>query len=79
MKKSEMFQKGILKKGQEIQLIGKPETKATIIDASKVNYKGEIKTFTKWVRDITGWKGVNLFKTTELVSGKRLDDLRDPK
>ena len=77
MTREEMFERGILKKGREIQLIGRPETRATIIDAKKVNYGGDIKTYTKWILDITGWKGVNIFKTTELVSGGRLSTLRE--
>lgn len=76
MTREEMFSLGILKSGQHVQLVGMPSSRAEIVDSRKVKYKGEIKTFTAWAKDITGWKGVNIFEKVELSSGERLDALR---
>lgn len=77
MKKSEMFEKGILKPGQEIQIINRPESRAVIVSSRNVKYNGQLKTFTEWAQDITGWKSVNIFRAVELSSGERLSTLRD--
>lgn len=77
MTREEMFSLGILKAGQEVQLVGVPTSRARIVDSRKVNYNGEIKTFTAWAKDLTGWKGVNIFTKVELASGERLDALRE--
>ena len=76
MTKDELFAIGALKPGQIVQLRRRPDTKAIIVDNKKVKFKGEIMTYTKWVKSITGWQGVNLFRTVELSSGVSLDELR---
>lgn len=76
MNRKEMFDVGIIKPGQVIQIVKKPETRATIVDSRTVEYKGQIKTFTKWAQEMTGWTGVNIFTKVELITGERLDTLR---
>lgn len=76
MTKNEMFEKGLLRPGQEVQIVNMPDTKATIIDSRTVNYRGEYMTFTRWVQHLTGWKGVNLFKKVELSNGQLLGAIR---
>jgi len=76
MTRDELFSKGILKEGQEIQLVGNPASRAVIVNASHVKYDGRVMTYTKWAKELTGWKGVNIFRAVELVTGERLDTLR---
>lgn len=76
MNREEMFEIGILRAGQEVQLVGKPSSRATIVDARRVNYNGEIKTFSAWAKELSGWKGVNAFEKVELSTGERLGALR---
>ncbi|SPJ31424.1 hypothetical protein TRM7615_04967 [Falsiruegeria mediterranea M17] len=76
MTREEMFSLGILRAGQEVQLVGMPASRATIVDARKVKYRGETMTFTAWAKSLTGWKGVNIFDKVELSTGERLGALR---
>lgn len=76
MTRHEMFAKGILKAGQEVQLLDRPYSKAVIVDRRHVKFEGEIKTFTAWATELTGWKGINIFKNVELTTGESLADLR---
>ena len=76
MNREDMFEIGILSAGQEVQLVGMPSSRAKIVDARRVNHNGEIKTLNSWAKELTGWKGVNIFINVELSTGERLDALR---
>ena len=54
-----------------------PDHPALLLDANRVAYQGETMSINEWAKDITGWKGVNIYEWVVVKRlGRTLDDLR---
>lgn len=75
-----MIEQGIIKIGDKICVISHPNEVATIVDASHVEYKGELMTAHRFGRLVTGWKAIQIYATMRLIDNKKtLGEMREEK
>lgn len=75
-----MIKQGIIKLGDKICVISRPNEVATIVDANHVEYKGELMAAHKFGCLVTGWKAIQIYSTMRLVDSKKtLGELREDK
>ena len=75
-----LFEWGILKKGDEIEIKGNSESRATIIDTKKVLFDNSEIKYNEWGQKITDWSSINIYAWTVLIrENKTLDELRREK
>lgn len=75
-----MMEQGLIKKGEKICLINRPDDIATIIDDSYVEYNGEKMKILAFAKKITGWNTVNIYTVIKIAGQKEtLQELRENK
>lgn len=68
---------GIIKKGDKLYIRKYPDSEATVIDATYVDYKGEKLRYNDWGQQITGWSAICIYEWATLAGqDKTLDELR---
>jgi hypothetical protein len=72
----EMFEQGILRSGQPLDIKGHPGSRATVIDGRFVKYRGETLTYNAWGCAVTGWSAIRIYVHAIDADGRLLDDLR---
>jgi hypothetical protein len=73
----ELFEKGILGKGDKIMIKGKDDLKARVVSGKNVVFKGKVMTYNQWGQEVTGWPSINIYlHAVHAKSGKTLNDLR---
>lgn len=72
-----MIEQGLVKLGDKIYVISKPDELATIVDDQHVKYRGETISMNAFGKKVTGWKAIQSYKEMRVVGSDRtLDDLR---
>lgn len=75
-----MIEQGIIKIGDKICVISHPNEVATIVDASHVEYKGELMAAHRFGSLVTGWKAIQIYATMRLIDSKKtLGEMREEK
>ena len=74
---NKLFEWGIIKSGDTVEIKNYPNSEAQVIDIQKVKYKGEIMSFNRWGEKVTQWSSVNIYEWTILKgNNKTLHELR---
>jgi hypothetical protein len=69
---------GLVRPGDTVMVQGHPDETATVVDAKRVDYGGERRTYTEWGKQVTGWTAINIYPWVVLVrTGQTLGELRD--
>ena len=72
-----MFEQGLIKKGDEVYVIGYADEVATFIDDKHVLYKEKEISVNQFGCKVTGWKAIQSYNFMKLVGGtKTLSELR---
>lgn len=75
-----LFEWGIVKKDDVVVLKGFGGSEALVIDHKKVEYNGEIMSFSRWGEKVTGWSAICIYEWAMIKdSEKTLDQLRREK
>ena len=76
--RSDLFEAGYLRRGDEIFVSLDPEKRAIVLDQKYCEFGGEKLTYLQWARQITGWSSVNIFQVMVLAStGETFGTLRE--
>lgn len=77
---SKLFEWGLLKSGDHLEIKNFDDSDATIIDQKFVEYKGQKVSFNDWGQSVTGWSTIGIYDWAVLKSkGKTLHALRTEK
>jgi len=57
-----LFEWGILKKGDALNIKGKDNSEAVVLDSREVQYKGETMTYNQWGQKVTGWSSICIYE-----------------
>ena len=74
----DLFEAGLLKRGDRVHTRKRPDLHATIVDAGFVEYEGKRWKYNEWGAHVNGWAAINIYR--ELVldrTGQTLDELRE--
>jgi hypothetical protein len=72
-----LFEWGILKAGDVVQIKNYPDSEAKVIDTKTVQFKNGKLTFNQWGQTVTGWSSICIYEWAVLSSGtKTLHQLR---
>ena len=75
-----LIEQGVVKIGDKLHLINRPEIIVTLIDSNHVDYNGNVLSVQKWAKEITGWQAVQTYAFIKQVgSTQTLSELRDEK
>ena len=78
METSEMFERGLIKKGQAVYIRKekRKDSKATVVDGKNVMFRGEKMTFNKW-GEVFKPNALNIYWYALVSDGRSFDDLRN--
>lgn len=74
--RKELFEIGLIRKGQKCQIIGRPETASSILSDKYVKYNGVEMTYNAWLKSVTGWSAVSFFDYCEIVGDDTAENIR---
>ena len=77
MKTPEMYEKGLLKKGDRLTIGSRAESEAQVIDGYHVSFRGEKMKFNAWGCRVTGWKSIQIYAHAQMKDGRLLEELRN--
>lgn len=76
MKTTEMVERGLLAVGTILTIKDRPNSAATVMDGTRVEFRGEVLSFTEWGCRVTGWTAIGIYKWAVLPDGRLLEALR---
>lgn len=75
-----LFEWGIIKAGDIVEVRNRENTDAIFIDSKYVDFKGEKLTFNKWGQKVTGWSTIRIYEWVKIKgSEKTLHEMRQDK
>lgn len=77
MKTPEMVERGLLTVGTTLTIKDRPDSVAKVVDGKRVEFRGEVISFTEWGCRVTGWTAIGIYKWAVLPDGRLLEALRE--
>lgn len=77
MKTPEMVERGLLTVGTPLTIKDRPDSAAKVVDGKRVEFRGEVISFTEWGCRVTGWTAIGIYKWAVLPDGRLLEALRE--
>jgi len=77
MKTAEMVGRGLLPIGTTLTIKDRPDSAARVVDGKRVEFRGEVISFTDWGCRVTGWTAIGIYKWAVLPDGRLLEALRE--
>ncbi|WP_432403640.1 hypothetical protein [Wukongibacter sp. M2B1] len=68
---NKLFEWGIIKAGDMVEIKNYPNSEAAVIDTQKVKYKNEVMLFNRWGEKVTKWSSLNIYEWTILKESNR--------
>lgn len=77
MKTGEMVDRGLLPVGTTLTIKDRSDSAASVVDGKRVEFRGEVISFTEWGCRVTGWTAIGIYKWAVLPDGRLLEALRE--
>lgn len=78
-KMPQLFEWGILKKGDKLSIRNHDKSEAEVVDAREVMFNGEQLTYNQWGQKVTDWSSICIYDWAVREDGKTLGELREDK
>lgn len=76
----QLFEWGLIKKGDKLKIKNYEDSEAEVIDAYYVKYRDRKMKYNKWGQKVTGWSSIGIYEwAVHIEQGATLDELRRQK